>query len=157
IALPLAAFSKGRLKDAALDFVFIFGLLGGLLGTYGMASNYNLYPTVSWPNFVSAVTHSISGFAALYIGVSKMASMKKKNIVVTLGILFFFVIVAYSANLILDYNYMFLMRPDGTPYEVFYQLVNGNPVLYPTCVVMLFVLCIVLFYLIMDKIKQRKK
>ena len=27
ITIPLAAFSKGRLKEASLDFVFIFGLL----------------------------------------------------------------------------------------------------------------------------------
>ena len=31
IALPLAAFSKGRIKEAALDFVSIFGVLGMVL------------------------------------------------------------------------------------------------------------------------------
>ncbi|MBE6662652.1 MAG: hypothetical protein E7606_05145, partial [Ruminococcaceae bacterium] len=34
ITIPLAAFSSGRLKDAALDFVTVFGLLGAILGTY---------------------------------------------------------------------------------------------------------------------------
>jgi uncharacterized membrane protein YwaF len=145
ITIPLAAFGKGRLKEASLDFVFIFGLLGGLLGTYGMALNYNTYPTVSWPNFVSAVTHSISGFAALYIVISGMASMKKENTFITLGILFTFAILAYVANIILDYNYMFLMRTDGTPYEIFYKMVNGNKVLYPIVVILLFVLYIYVF------------
>ena len=157
ITIPLAAFCKGRLKEASLDFVFIFGLVGGLLGTFGMAANYNAYPAVSWPNFVSSVTHSISAFAALYIGFSKMVSMKKENIVITLGILLFFAVTAYTANVILDYNYMFLMRSDGTPYEIFYQLVNGSPVLYPLLVVLLFVVCIVAFYFIVAKIKQAKK
>ena len=43
-ALPLAAFTKGKLKDAALDFVMMFGILGALLGTYGAAQNYASYP-----------------------------------------------------------------------------------------------------------------
>ena len=64
IAIPLAAFSKGRLKEASLDFVFIFGLLGGVLGTVGAAQNYNAYPVLSFPNVVSGITHSLSGFAS---------------------------------------------------------------------------------------------
>ena len=99
---------------------------------------------------------SLSAFAAIYIGVSGMASLKKKNIIVTLAILFGFAIAAYIANIILEYNYMFLMNHDGTPYQIFYQLVNGNPVLYPLLVVLLFVLCIVLFYFIAIKIKEKK-
>ena len=156
ITIPLAAFCKGRLKEAALDFVSIFGLLGGLLGTYGMASNYNEYPAVSWPNFVSAVTHTLSAFAALYILISGMASMKKKNIPITFGILFSFGILAHIANTLLDYNYMFLVRSDGTPYEIFYQLVNGDPVLYPLMVMLLFVICIIVFNVIFNAVKNKK-
>ena len=39
ITIPLAAFSKGRLKEVSLDFVFIFGILGALAGTYGAGQN----------------------------------------------------------------------------------------------------------------------
>ena len=156
ITIPLAAFCKGRLKEASLDFVFMFGMLGGLLGTYGMALNYNTYPTISWPNFVSAVTHSMSGFAALYIGVSGMASMKKKNIPLSFAILFSFAIAAYVANLAIGYNYMFLMSHDGTPYQIFYNLVNGNKVLYPLFVMSLFVLYIILFNAIYARCTRKK-
>lgn len=156
ITIPMAAFCKGRLKEAALDFVFIFGLLGGLLGTFGATQNYNAWPAFSWPNFVSTVTHSISGFSALYIGFAGMASMKTKNIFITFSILFGFAIAAYIANVVLDYNYMFLMRSDSTPYEIFYQLVNGNPVLYPLCVVFLFVVYVSIFYLVFIAIRNRK-
>ena len=72
ITIPLAAFSKGRIKEAALDFVFIFGILGAVLGTYGAAQNYGCYPVLSFDNTVSAITHSISGFASLYIVISGM-------------------------------------------------------------------------------------
>ena len=157
ITIPLAAFSKGRIKDASLDFVSIFGLLGALLGTYGAAQNYGCYPVLSFPNVVSGITHCISGFAALYILISGMASMSKKDIPFTLGILTFFCIAAYIANEKLDYNYMFLVRGDGTPYDIFYNLVNGHQVWYPAIVVGMFFAYILVFYAIFYAIAHRKK
>ena len=38
------------------------------------------------------------------------------------------------------------MRGDGTPYDVFYNLVGGHPVFYPVLVVALFIGYISLFY-----------
>ena len=146
ITLPLAAFSKGRVQEAALDFVCIFGLLGAVMGTYGAGQNYGCYPVLSFDNVVSGVTHCISGFAALYIMVAKMASLKKENVLITFAILAFFCVMAYIANTLLDYNYMFLVRGDGTPYDILYNLVGGNPVIYPLGVVALFLIYIGIFY-----------
>ena len=146
ITIPLAAFSKGRIREAALDFVCIFGILGALLGTYGAGNNYSVYPVLSFDNVVSGLTHTISGFASLYIMISGMASMKKKNIVITFAILFAFCIAAYIANITLDYNYMFLMRGDGTPYDILFNLVHGHTSLYPCIVVLLFLIYISAFY-----------
>ena len=145
-ALPLAAFAKGRLRQASLDFVFIFGLLCALLGTFGAAQNYGSYPVLGWDNVVSGITHSISGFAALYIGVSGMMSMKKENIWITFAILLVFSAAAYIADKLIPYNYMFLISHDGTPYQMIYNAVGGSPVLYPIAVVGLFVIYILLFY-----------
>lgn len=147
IAIPLAAFSGGRVRQAALDFVCIFGLLGAVCGTYGAAQNYGVYPVLSMDNVVSGLTHCISGFAALYIMLSGMASLEKKNIGITFGILLGFCVAAYVVNLLVDYNYMFLVAGDGTPYDILYNLVGGSPVLYPLGVVGLFLLYIGLFYL----------
>lgn len=146
ITIPLAAFSKGRIREASLDFVAIFGLLGALLGTYGAGNIYSSYPVLSFDTVVSGITHTISGFSALYILIAKMASMKKKNIGITFAVLLGFCVAAYIANLLLDYNYMFLVRGDGTPYDVLYNLVGGNAVLYPLGVVVLFVLYIIAYY-----------
>ena len=146
IAIPLAAFSSGRVKEASLDFVCIFGILGAVFGTIGAGQNYNAYPVLSFDNVVSGLTHGISGFASLYILFAGLASMKKRNIGITFGILLGFCGVAYIANVLIPYNYMFLMTPDGTPYEIFYNLVNGHPVLYPLIVVLLFVAYIIAFY-----------
>lgn len=156
ITIPLAAFSKGRIREAALDFVCIFGLLGAVLGTYGAAQNYGCYPVLSLDNVVSGLTHSISGFAALYIFSAGMASMKKHNIGITFGILGLFCVLAYGFNLLLDTNYMFLMRTDGTPYEILYHLVGGNPIAYPLCVVGLFLVYISIFYLLYFLVKRSK-
>ena len=148
ITIPLAAFSKGRVREAALDFVLIFGILGAVLGTYGAGQNYGCYPVLSMDNVVSGLTHSISGFSSLYIAISGMTSMKKRNIPLTFSILGFFCVAAATANKLLDYNYMFLVRGDGTPYDVIYNLVGGHALLYAFCVVALFLLYIVAFYYI---------
>ncbi|MBR7181393.1 MAG: YwaF family protein [Clostridia bacterium] len=147
ITIPLAAFSKGRLREAALDFVFIFGLLGALLGTYAAGNNYGSYPVLSFDNVVSGITHCISG----------MASMKKRNIFISFSILLSFCVAALIANIALDYNYMFLMRGDGTPYDILYNLVGGNPIIYPIIVIGLFILYITVFYLIYMRLSKKKE
>jgi len=146
VAIPMAAFSKGRLKEASLDFVLIFGVLGAVMGTYCAGNNYGSYPVLCFDNVVSGITHSISGFCALYIGISGMASLKKKNIPISFAVLLGFWVCAFIANNLLDYNYMFLVRGDGTPYEILYSLVGGHPILYPTGVLLLFFLYILVFY-----------
>ncbi len=161
IALPLAAFSKGRIKEASMDFVCIFGVLGAVFGIIGAIQNYNAYPVLGIENVASGITHSISGFASLYILISKMASMKKRNSWITFVILMTFCAVAYITNILIDYNYMFLMSHDGTPYSVVYNLVGGNAILYPVSVALLFLLYIwafyAAFYLITAKAKTKRQ
>ena len=156
IAIPLAAFSKGRLKEASLDFVVVFGVLGALLGTYFAGQNYAAYPVISLDNVASGITHTIAGFASLYILISGMCSMRKKNIPIAVLILGVFCVLAYLANLLWDCNYMFLSRGDGTPYDLVYNFVNGNAVLYPLCVVGLFVVYIALYYLVYFAISRKR-
>ena len=157
ITIPLAAFSKGKVQEASLDFVAIFGLLGALAGTYGAGNLYGSLPALCFDTLVSGVTHSISGFAALYILITGMTRMRRKNIGITFSILFFFCIAAYIANKLIGYNYMFLSQGDGTPYDIFYNLVGGSPLWYPLIVVALFVLYILAFYGVFYVVKNKKK
>lgn len=156
IAIPLAAFSKGRMKESMIDFVLIFGLLGAVLGTYLAGNNYGSYPVLGFDNVVSGITHSISGFSSLYIFVTGMATVKKKNIPITASVLTGFAVCAFIANKLLDYNYMFLTRGDGTPYDIIYNLVDGNQVLYPMIVVLLFYIYIVAFYSVYFYLRSKK-
>ena len=157
IAIPMAAFCKGRIKYACLDFVLIFGILGAIFGTVGAAQNYNAYPVLSMDNVFSGITHSTSGFASLYIAFSGMMSMERKNFPITISVLLGFSVLAYVANLALDYNYMFLMNHDGTPYSIFYNLVNGSPIFYPLIVVGLFVVYMIIFYYVCFAIRKKKQ
>ncbi|MBR5273033.1 MAG: YwaF family protein [Clostridia bacterium] len=157
ISIPLAAFSKGRLKDAAKDFVCIFGVLGAVMGTYAAGNNYSCYPVFGIENVSSGIIHAVAGFTALYIFISGKASMKKRNIWITFTVLLGFCVAAYVANILLDYNYMFLMRGDGTPYDIVYNWVGGSPVLYPISVVLLFLIYICVFYGIYFIIEKPKK
>ena len=157
IALPLAAFTKGRLKEACLDFILIFGFIAGVFGTVGAAQNYNAYPVLSIDNVSSAITHCISAFASIFIGITGISELKMKNMWITFSILITVVLLAQIANIIVPYNYMFLEFHDGTPYSIFYDLVNGNLVLYKLIVVGLFVILIGIFYLIKTKVNVRHK
>ena len=114
----------------------------------------------------SAITHSISGFASLYIGISGMKSVKMKNLPITLSVLVGFSVLAYVANVTVPPimgrpigfpNYMFLLHDNGTPYSIFWNLVDGNPVLYPLIVVGIFVLYLVGYYLVDGWLAKRKQ
>ena len=166
IAIPMAAFCRGRLKEACLDFVLIFGILGAVFGTVGATQIYNENPAFSMDSIFSAITHSISGFASLYIGVSGMKSVKMKNLPITLSVLVGFSVLAYVANVTVPPimgrpvgfpNYMFLLHDNGTPYSIFYNMVGGSPVLYPLVVVGIFVLYLVGYYLVDGWIEKRKQ
>lgn len=157
ITVPLAALSRGRLKEASLDFILMFGLLGALLGTYAAGNNYAAYPVISLENVVSGITHATAGFACLYIGLTGMSSMKRKNFFLSSIILLAFCVVSYVVNLFLDNNYMFLMRGDGTPYDILFNLLNGNKVLYPLSVFALFIVYMVLFHLTYHQVKKHRQ
>lgn len=157
ITIPLAAFTKGRLKEASADFVAAFGLLGAVLGTVGAAQNYGAYPVLSFTNVVSGITHCISGFAALYLFIAGIVKLEKKNIPVTFGVLGSFCVMAYVVNRLIDYNYMFLMAGDGTPYDILYNLVGGSPLWYPLCGAALLFAYLSVFYIVRGAIVKKKE
>ena len=47
------------------------------------------------------------------------------------------------------------MNHDGTPYVIFYNMVGGNPVLYPMIVIGIFMVYILLFYQVYFWIKNK--
>lgn len=155
IAIPLAAFCKGRVKDAALDFVVVFGIIGAILGTFGSTENFNKYPVLSFYNIISGITHSISGFASLYIIISKMDSMKIKNWPIVISVLLSFCGLALLANWAFNENYMFLAYHDDTPYIIVHYIAGGIQWLYATLVILLFVIYYFIFIYVYNLIKSK--
>lgn len=155
--IPLAAFAKGRVKEAAMDFVMIFGILGAVLGTFGATQNYANYPVISFNNVVSGLTHSIAGFASLYVMISGLGRLKWKNMWITFAILGAVCAMALGANAWLDYNYMFLSSHDGTPYVLLWDLLGGNQTLYTIGVIALFLIYITVFYVVHILVKNKKE
>jgi len=79
---------------------------------------------------------------------------------ITVTILLAVVALAQIANLTIPYNYMFLERHDGTPYSIFYNMVNGNLILYKILVIGGFALLIGVFYLyrfLRERVRERNK
>ena len=56
--------------------------------------------------------------------------------------------------------FFFLMRGDGTPYDILFNLVGGNPVIYPILVVVMFFVYIAAFYgvyhLVLNLLQKRR-
>lgn len=150
IALPLAAFSKNRLQESMLDFVLIFGLLGGSVGIAAAVHVYEYYPVIHFHTMVSATTHTISLFASLYIIFSRLVSLKKENIWIVSTVFASFVFIAEMTNILQGgrYNYMFLWRSDGTPFIMFENLFTAPSFLYTMSCIILMSLYLVAFYFI---------
>lgn len=160
-ALPLAAFAKGRVREAALDFSLCFGPLCAVAGTY-LAGNIFQSPILSFDVIVSVITHNISGFAGVYIGATGLASMEKKNRPLTALILLVFELMALAADIIqlptpYQSNYMFFMTPDGTPFTVLEAAAGGTGPVYTILVALVYFAYLALFRLVYVLLARRKR
>ncbi len=163
-SLPIAAFAKGKIQEAALDFSQIFGYIACIAGTY-LAGNIFESPILSFHVNVSVFTHCISGFAALYITLSGLSRMNKKNIWMTSLILLVFEIMALVVDIIqlnsnYQHNFMFFMSPDGTPFSILMTLAGNIQVLYTIFVMLIYFVYMFLFilgYNLIIKIRRKNK
>ena len=159
-SLPIAAFTKGRVQEAAFDFTQIFGIIACLAGTY-LAGNIFRSPILSFYVDVSVTTHCISGFASLYITLSKLSKMEKKNTLFVSIILLIFEVLALSVDLIqlnsnYQHNYMFLITPDGTPFSIVEKIAGGHQAIYTILVMLIYFVYLFLYILIYRLITKKK-
>lgn len=117
--IPLAALTKGRVKDWCLDFVAIWGLIMGFFGTYLAGNIYPAHAAISWAAINSLLLHAISGFAAMFIFVTGLNKMEKRNIPFVVGILVIFMTTALIIDYVDNHNFMFFFHGDGTPFTLF--------------------------------------
>ena len=128
--VPFIAWMRpGKFRDACADFVLIWGLLTAVLQFYFAGNMFGQNQIFSYYILGSMTTHAISGFVSLYVGISGIAKMNKKDAWIPILILVGFEIIAETVNLTcnayfkssgLNYyvNYMFLDSGDGTPFDI---------------------------------------
>ena len=122
--LPLAALTRGRFRDWCLDFVAIWGLLMAIFGTYLAGNIYPAHAAISFGALNSLLCHAVSGFAALFIFVTGLNKMEKRNIPFVVGILLVFMTTALIVDYVDGHNFMFFFHGDGTPFTLFDQYLS---------------------------------
>ena len=168
--IPLAALTKGRFKQWCLDFMAICGLLMGFMGNYFAGNLYPSHAIISFSVINALLNHSISAFVALFIWVSGLNKMEKRDIPFAIGILFTFMSIALTVDYISipiigrERNFMFFFHGDGTPFTLFLDLYKGALIPYQITIYVLQCGYMGLFYLVyywimgfLKKIEEHKK
>ncbi|MCL1916971.1 MAG: YwaF family protein [Peptococcaceae bacterium] len=119
-AYPVAAFARGKVKQAVLPFAYVAGLMAGVIallmptnilgdpGT-GWLSPDNFYPTLSF------VYHGFMIYFSLYLVLSKEYSPRWRHIGNVTGLSLVFSWLAIGMNAIYDTDLMMLNHGEGNP------------------------------------------
>ena len=135
--LPLAALTRGRFRNWCMDFIAIWGLLMGFLGTYFAGNIYVGRCVIGHSAFNSLFMHCVAAFAALFIFMCGLNKMEKRDIPFTIGMLFVFMTTALIVDYVDNHNFMFFFQGDGTPFTLFQNLVHDNKPAYKVIIYIL--------------------
>ena len=102
----------------------------GVFGNYFAGNIFNTHCVFSFLAVNSLLNHCISAFAALFIFVSELNKMEKRDIPFTVGILVVYMTVALIIDYVDNHNFMFFFHGDGTPFTLFQNLVHDIKPLY---------------------------
>ena len=152
--IPICALVRGRAKEICYDFIAIWGLLMGVLGTYTAGNIYGSHCAISYSAFMSLFNHCFSAFAGLFIWLSGLNKMENKNMPWTIGVLVIYMTTALIIDYVDNHNFMFFFNGDGTPFTLFHNLVGGNKILYQIEIYILQCGYMALFYVVYNAIKK---
>lgn len=160
--IPLAALTRGRFRDCCLDFLAICGLLMGFMGNYFAGNLYPSHAIISWSAMNALLNHTISAFASMFVWAAHMNKMEKRNIWVTIGMLFSFMTTALIMAYAFNKNFMFFFQGDGTPFTLFDMYLSfGLKPIYQTWIYVLqcgyMGLFYVIYYAIIKAINKKKQ
>ena len=146
IAIPIAAWGKGKAQKIAIDLCVILGILTALMGAWfnaGTFGNNQIWCFFSIHNYIN---HCVPGFVSLYLIIVKLYSMRLKDIWITILVLCVFATFALIVDYAFDYNYMFFKRSSGTPFSIFEGWANGNMFVYDLFVLLSMIVFIGIYY-----------
>ena len=154
--LPIIAFSNGRVRAILSDFLGIWGIPMGVIGTYLAGNVFGVAPVISFDGLLCIFIHVLPAAVTVFLYYTKIATLEKKNMVPSLISFFCFSLFVLIYNYIFKSygaNIMFFFRGDGTPFDLFRPYVP-LPV-YQLIVFTLYMLYMVLFYLVYMGIKKK--
>ena len=153
--VPIAALARGRAQNICLDFIAICGFLMGFMGNYFAGNIYSFHPAFSYLSLISAFSHGIAAFAAMFVFKARLNKMEKRDIPFVIGILFVLMTIALVVDYATGKNYMFLLGGDGTPFELVFNWVQHNLIGYQVIIYVMQCGYIGLFYAIYYPIAKR--
>lgn len=162
--IPIIAFSKGKVRAIASDFMAIWGIPMGIIGTYLAGNIFGRVPVMSFDGLLAIFLHVIPAGVTVFLYVTKIATLEKKNAFLTTVIFMAFMLFVLLYDNIFGIwykgvNFMFFYSGDGTPFDLFRPYVP-LPV-YQIIVYTLYASYMILFYLayygIKDSIAKRHK
>lgn len=129
VTLPIATFTKGKLRQAMIDISACIGIIGSFMGTI-FSKSFTIYDQWSIYTICHVATHCISGFIAIYLIISKMITFDGKSTPLVIAILIGLSLFSIIMNNISGpfnpdgsgepVNYMYLYRSEATPFAMFY-------------------------------------
>jgi hypothetical protein len=155
--IPIIAFTKGRFRSIIADFMAIWGLPMGIIGTYLAGNVFYDVPVISFEGLLAIFIHVIPAAVTVFLYITGIASLKKENaLFATMSFLIFMTIsLVYDHIFYVPYktNFMFFFTGNGTPFDLFRPYVS-LPV-YQIIVYTLYTAYMVLFYVIFFAIKKK--
>lgn len=155
-AIPIIAFTKGKVREVLSDFMGIWGIPMGVIGTYLAGNVFGSCPVFSFDGLLCIFIHIVPCAVTVFLYYNKITTLDKKNIKPALISFFCFSLFV----LIYDYifqsfgaNFMFFFSGDGTPFDLFRPYVHLW--LYQVIVFVLYMSYMVLFYVVYIAIKKK--
>lgn len=159
-AIPVIAFTKGKVRTLLADFMAIWGIPMGVIGTYLAGNIFGRVPVFSFDGVVAILIHIVPAAVTVFLYLTNIATLERKNMVpalISFGCFLLFVLFYnYMFNLVFqgdDVNFLFFFKGDGTPFDLFKPHVP-LPV-YQIIVFTLYMSYMALFYLMFYWIKKK--
>ena len=143
-SIPLIAFTKGKIRSILSDFMGIWGIPMGVIGTYLAGNVFGVSPVISFDGLLCIFIHVVPMSVTIFLYIIKFATIDKANMKTSLLSFFCFSLFVLVYNYIFGTNFMFFFTGDGTPFDLFRPYVS-LPV-YQVIVFSLYMSYMILFY-----------
>ena len=117
-SIPLIAFTKGKVRTILSDFMGIWGIPMGVIGTYLAGNVFGVSPVISFDGLLCIFIHVVPMSVTIFLYIIKFATIDKANMKTSLLSFLCFLLFVLVYNYIFGTNFMFFFTGDGTPFDL---------------------------------------